>query len=290
MSVFNAAVEKFISSLGTSVIAARDLDIKPFIVKIDVNGLKLTLVVYLYNCGESTGGRPADEYKTCLSVPGQKSGLKGNFDFDKGFVLLVGYVKDYDIFVLWDAYKHRDFGYRANIQIKLNTILDAFVNHHSVHERDTKYGLERIICCTGDSLIESICQRWDIYLEDLLKEGPEKRILSRNESIAEVRQEIRKALESNPRISINKLAQKIGMNPDAVKYHVDVLRYNNDLKRDAIPEAIMQRLKQEIGELYLKDSSITLNDVLSQLDITIDFLLHYYTELIENNTCMHESM
>lgn len=289
MAKDSEAFNNFMSSLGDSLISVDVTGTRPFVVTANINNITMDLVVYLFNCGDSTGNRPADEYKACLSLPGQKSGVSGNFDFDRGFVLLVGFVKTYDIFVLWDPYKHINFGYRSNIQIKFDTIMDAFVNGISYQERDTRYGWEKIICCTGLNLVKSIGIRYEIYLNDLLKTGPEKRILSRDETMTEIRKVIREAKMANPRISVSQLAKKFNINEQAVKYHLEVLKYNNDLEYNEIPESVINGLKEEIAKCYSDNPNVTLGELVNNSDISMDFLLHYYTELIENNTLLHKS-
>lgn len=285
----NEAFYNFMSSLGDSSISVNVNGKRPFVVTANINNITMDLVVYLFNCGDSTGDRPADEYKVCLSLPGQKSGISADFDFDRGFVLLVGFVKTYNIFVLWDAYKHINFGYRSNVQIKFDTIMDAFVNGISYQERDTRYGWEKIICSTGQNLVKSIGIRYELYLDDLLKTGPEKRIISRDETMTEIRKLVREAKKANPRISVSQLAKKFNISEQTIKYHLEVLKYNNDLEYDEIPESVIKGLKEEITNCYMENPNVTLGGIVDYLDISMDFLLHYYTELIENNTILHES-
>ena len=59
-----------------------------------------------------------------MNVPNQEKGQKGNFD-SSAYTLLVSYVEDYDVFVLYDAEKHKNFSYNANVQCKDDLILHA---------------------------------------------------------------------------------------------------------------------------------------------------------------------
>ena len=73
----------------------------------------------------------ADEYKIQVIVPGQERGARSQFDYSDGRLgLLAAYVRmseavDSGVFVLWDASKHQEFSYSANVQVKTETIIEA---------------------------------------------------------------------------------------------------------------------------------------------------------------------
>ncbi len=47
------------------------------------------------------------------------------FPDNESYVILLGYSVDYDVFVLWDAYKHRDFAFSKNCQVRIEPIKTA---------------------------------------------------------------------------------------------------------------------------------------------------------------------
>jgi hypothetical protein len=127
--------------------------------------------IYAHNCGNPPGGRPIDEYKIVLNV-GQQYGQKGNFDYSDGCIaLVIGYVLDHDVFVLWDANKHKDFAFNKNLQVRAETILRALAYPISLQKRRTKNGIETIIATRQMYLIAAMNKRIDILYEDILGES-----------------------------------------------------------------------------------------------------------------------
>ena len=113
----NDGMKSFINSLAKCTTKIDCTKGRPILLEAHVGDYDLDLSVYLYNVLSPPGGRPTGEYKINLNVPGQKVGETASFDYSLGFTLCIGYIADYDIFVLWDAYKHRDFKYNSNLQM-----------------------------------------------------------------------------------------------------------------------------------------------------------------------------
>lgn len=164
---------RFVKSIGCSPDTIRDSNGNPLIIDVNLDGYPFRLVVYMFSCIDPPGGRPSGEYKISMCLLGQKTGMRCNFAFDKGFVLLVGYVKAWDVYVLWDAYKHLDFAYRSNAQVKQSTILDAFVDGISVQIRKLrKGGEETVICCNSSNLEKGILMRYEMHQEQVFQNYP----------------------------------------------------------------------------------------------------------------------
>ena len=162
-----ALQEHFVNSLGLAVESSSNIAVKPLLVNIK-KPYSLKFRVYLFNCGNPPGGRPIDEYKVVLNVD-QAYGTRGNFDISNGrFALVVGYVRTYDIFVLWDASKHKNFAYNKNLQVKADTILNAFVNPTSQQQRRTNNGEEIILAARSEYLLQAIMERLNIMYTELL--------------------------------------------------------------------------------------------------------------------------
>ena len=164
-----SSFDAFLDSLSNVTDYSTNDGLNPLVVDANVDGLPLKLVAYIFTCIDPPGGRPTGEYKISVCIPGQVTGDRCNFDFDTGFVLLVGYIRSFDVFVLWDAYKHRNFAYRSNQQVKQSTILNAVVDGMAVQLRKMRKaeGTETVICCTSRNLEKAIIQRYKGYIDDL---------------------------------------------------------------------------------------------------------------------------
>ncbi len=159
--------EKVINALNGEVISFSDLKIKPLEIEIQ-KPKPLKFRIYVYNCGNPPGGRPIDEYKIVLNV-GQENGEKGNFDFSKGyFAVVMGYVIQYDVFVIWDATKHENFAFNKNLQVKSESIINALGNKIILQERKTKLGQEKIITIRSKYLIDGLFKRIDLLCDEIV--------------------------------------------------------------------------------------------------------------------------
>lgn len=158
----------FIISLGDAIVNKSVTTTKPLLMDIK-KPYPLKFRVYLFNCGNPPGGRSIDEYKIVLNVE-QAYGTRGNFDNSDGrFALVAGYVRNYDIFVFWDASKHKNFAYNKNLQVKAETILNAFVNTTSQQQRYTQNGQETIIAARSENLLEAIMKRMELFFKEALE-------------------------------------------------------------------------------------------------------------------------
>lgn len=158
-----------IQSLSDSIIWYSSPSIKPMVVEVKIPSIR-KFRIYAHNCGNPPGGRPIDEYKIVLNV-GQQYGQKGNFDYSEGCIaLVIGYVFNHDVFVLWDANKHKDFAFNKNLQVRSETILRALAYPISFQERRTKNGIETIIAARQTYLRAAMNKRIDILYEDIVGE------------------------------------------------------------------------------------------------------------------------
>jgi hypothetical protein len=129
--------------------------------RVEVDGL-LPMAIYAFTVTDPPGGRDPRELKIQLIAPGHLRGQRGTFVPPKedDFVVLLGYSAYYNVFVLWDAYKHTDFAWSKNCQVRLAPITDARVTGIGRHERRLRGGaLETIICARPSHLREALAQR-----------------------------------------------------------------------------------------------------------------------------------
>jgi len=163
--------ETFLAALDGSVAAHTDLDLKPL--EVDLKSpLPPMLRVYMYNATYPPGGRTMGEHKIQLIVPGQDRGERGNFDSSLGRIpLLVGYRPDLQIFMLWDAELYVDFSYSRNVQVKPETVYEAFAQGIG-RQRRALWHQEAEIVITADArhLKQAILERQQETLKRLLKE------------------------------------------------------------------------------------------------------------------------
>ena len=275
----------FIDSLGRNVKGVKFTESRPIFLSTIVDGFDLNLIVYLYNCLNPPGGRSIDEYKINLNVPGQKSGIKGNFDFSDGFTLLVGYVKLYDVFVLWDAYKHLNFAYNSNVQVKSDVILNSFLEPLSKTIRETNNGFETIICCKPHNLSKAIEERYRIYREELCNDKIPtcKRIMAKTEENLYLRIQIKKEIDENPRVTIPELSKKLGISFETVAWHISTLKKNNDISRMNIDNNKMESIKKEVEEVIREQPAATIEDIVNYTGYRADFIFDFINELIIDN-------
>lgn len=145
---------KFIQSLGDSVLEYSALNERPLRIKL-AKPIPIELLVYAFPATNPPGGRSIHEYKFNLNVPNQSKGQKGNFD-KSAYSILVSYAEDYDVFVLYDAEKHKDFSYNANVQCKDDLILRALKDRVS---RGVKTNGEVLYAARADYLADAIKER-----------------------------------------------------------------------------------------------------------------------------------
>jgi hypothetical protein len=151
--------EVILAALADAVTHHGDISDVPF--RVEVAGL-LPLAIYAFTVTDPPGGRDPRELKIQLIAPGHLRGERGNFvaPTEDDFVVLLGYSAHYDVFVLWDAYKHRDFAWSKNCQVRLDPVTDARVTGLGRRERRLGNGsVETIICARPSHLREALAQR-----------------------------------------------------------------------------------------------------------------------------------
>ena len=148
--------ETFLSALDPYVEQNSPVDEVPLEVDL-VSPLPPKVRVYMYNVTSPPGGRPTDEHKSQLIVPGQKRGESASFDQSEGrIVLLVGYSTEFEVFVLWDAGLYVDFGYSRNVQVKGETIYQAVAGELGRQTRHLHSGTEEVVTSNASNLKEAI--------------------------------------------------------------------------------------------------------------------------------------
>lgn len=156
----------FIGGLGASV--KQHSGINPLLVDL-VPPFPLRIRAYLYNCTNPPGGRAPDEYKFQIILPGQKRGARGVLDFSDGRTpVLAAYARMTDevkggLFVFWDPYKHKDFAYSANMQVRTDTIIRALYEPVALSCRSNG---EIILAARPEHLAEALQMRVAITLKE----------------------------------------------------------------------------------------------------------------------------
>lgn len=165
----------FLGGLGEVVLRHSDINDIPLLVDLKPP-LPLNLRVYLYNCTNPPGGRALDEYKAQVILPGQERGQRASIDFSAGRMpILAAYAyladePEVGVFVLWDAFKHADFSYSANMQVKLSTIIEALGNTLSQSKRGNN---EIVIAARPQALLKAIKYRMEIMRSEIMEDGYE---------------------------------------------------------------------------------------------------------------------
>jgi hypothetical protein len=91
---------------------------------------------YAFTITRQIRGRPQDEYRIQVIVPGSQRGSRLCLDSDDGaFPLLIGYSPDFDVLALWDATLYKDFAYSRNLQVRELTLLRALAETVSSQDR-----------------------------------------------------------------------------------------------------------------------------------------------------------
>jgi hypothetical protein len=127
--------------------------------------------VYAYNVTHPPGGRSNGEHKAQLILPNQSHDERASFDHSDGYtVLLLGYVPDSDVFILWDAGLHRDFAYSKNVQVKAETVYKALAGEIGTQVRHLQTGDETVVTTNPNNLAEAIELRSELTQERLISE------------------------------------------------------------------------------------------------------------------------
>ena len=166
--------ERLITALGKRVLRHGPTSAKPL--EIDLGGqLPVRIRVYMFNATRPPGGRPTGEHKVQLIVPGQRRGERGSFDHgDDRVVLLVGYVAEEDVYVLWDAGLYANFAWSRNVQVKVETIIEAMAGKLATQFRQLRPAegpaiVETLLAAPTERLAEAIDTRIQLSRQRLIE-------------------------------------------------------------------------------------------------------------------------
>lgn len=166
--------ERLIAALGKRVLRHGPTSAKPL--EIDLGGqLPVRIRVYMFNATRPPGGRPTGEHKVQLIVPGQRRGERGSFDHgDDRVVLLVGYVAEEDVYVLWDAGLYSNFAWSRNVQVKVETIIEATAGKLATQFRQLRPAegqaiVETLLAAPAERLAEAVDTRIQLSRQRLIE-------------------------------------------------------------------------------------------------------------------------
>jgi hypothetical protein len=149
--------ERLIAALGVRD-APTSLEDVPLL--LEVPRIAVPLAIWAFTLTSPPGGRHPAESKIQIIVPGQGRGQRGNFVGPPGrFKVLAGVHAAEDLFVLWDAYKYKDFAWSRNVQVRGPLLWDASVSGMALGTRNLAAGAETVIVARGDRLVEAIRER-----------------------------------------------------------------------------------------------------------------------------------
>jgi hypothetical protein len=157
-----------VDALGASVLRHSDLSQKPL--ELDLRfPLPGKVRAYVYNATVPPGGRATGEHKIQLIVPGQARGERGNFDHSDGRMpVLIGYQNEMDVFVVWDAFLYEDFAYSRNVQVKAETIFEAFAGKIGKQARHLgNQQIEIVLAARPSQLAQLLIERYNLILTRL---------------------------------------------------------------------------------------------------------------------------
>jgi hypothetical protein len=147
-----------LDALGSEVDSHEAIDAVPFVVK---PKRVVQLAVWAFTVTSPPGGRHPLESKIQIMVPGQARGERGSFQpaDDDTFAVLLGYKPEERIFVLWDAYKHANFAFSKNVQVRAEPLLHAMTFGTGRTTRRLASGDETIIVARPDHLHQALSER-----------------------------------------------------------------------------------------------------------------------------------
>lgn len=162
----------FVHDLGACVKACVDNGTKPLYLTCGAP-VNCKLKVYIFNCTNPPGGRKHDEFKSQLIIENQRKGDRGRLTEGPGeFVLVVGFATPFDgrddgVYIIWETEKHREFSFSANLQIKLDPMLETTEKAVVLF---TKTNGERVVLAKRKNLASAIKARLDEDMKILLEE------------------------------------------------------------------------------------------------------------------------
>ncbi len=167
---------RFVKALGPEIVKSHaDFTEKPFVMELKPP-LPQRVRLYIYNATRPPGGRPQGEHKIQLILPGQSRGQRASFDNGDGrIVLLAGYAAEEDIFILWDADLYTDFAWSRNVQVKVETILEACAGKIATQARQLRPPggaavFETVLATQPRMLAEAIEKRMKLTIDRLTGE------------------------------------------------------------------------------------------------------------------------
>jgi len=162
----------FRQDMGNCVKAYSDSGAKPLYLTCGLP-ISCKLKVYLFNCTNPPGGRKHDEFKSQLIIENQKKPERGRLTEGEGeFVLLVGYADplgnpDDGVYVIWETEKHREFSFSANLQVKLDPMLETTEKKVVLYEKSNG---EIVVLARRQNLVDAVKKRLDQDVRILLGE------------------------------------------------------------------------------------------------------------------------
>lgn len=148
---------RILASLGSHVVAKGSVDSVPL--PLEVTNV-VPLAIWAFTLTNPPGGRHPAESKIQLIVPGQGRRDRANLTGPpERFKLLVGVHPEDDLYVLWDAYKQRDFTWSKNVQVRGQLLWDAQVEGIATGRRRLANATETVIVARGDRLRDGIALR-----------------------------------------------------------------------------------------------------------------------------------
>lgn len=162
----------FRHDMGKCVIEYLDSGTKPLYLTCGLP-ISCKLKVYLFNCTNPPGGRKHDEFKSQLVIENQRKPERGKLTEGKGeFVLLVGYADplgnpEDGVYVIWETEKHREFSFSANLQVKLDPILETAQEKVVLYKKSNG---EKVVLAKRRNLVAAVKTRLDQDVKTLLGE------------------------------------------------------------------------------------------------------------------------
>lgn len=159
--------EKFLEAINEAVVSHSSVNNKPMDVEL-CPPYPRKVRVYIFNVIEAKKDDKT-EIKVLLRLPGQIDKAKLNFT-DTSLVILCGYYQKEELFVLWDATLHPEFANSTSLHVEKKKLWDADIYGTAIYERKlNKKGIETVMICSKDKLLETIEFRYKKHLDRLLE-------------------------------------------------------------------------------------------------------------------------
>ena len=155
----------FLEDIGTFAGRVEDCGRKPLKMHLDFP-FNRDIKAFIWNCTAPPGGRSIDEYKVQLILENQKRGMRGHFDETDGYKsLIIGYATPFvdklqGLWVLFELDKHREFAYSANLQVKLEYMLDTLGKPIIYQQKRTTK--EVLVMAQRSNLVKALIARMDV--------------------------------------------------------------------------------------------------------------------------------